>query len=98
MCVCVLFYCQCRKGCDELFLDQLFKFRPTRLVYVSCDPSTQVSKDDPLPSTFGIKRTVYHARVIIFHVGFRSLDKDPVLHCRKKNSVCLMAYPNGIYL
>lgn len=30
-----------RKGCDELFLDQLFKFRPTRLVYVSCDPSTQ---------------------------------------------------------
>ncbi|CAM9830070.1 unnamed protein product, partial [Sphacelaria rigidula] len=30
-----------RKGCDDQFLEQLFKFRPTRLVYVSCDPSTQ---------------------------------------------------------
>ncbi|CAN0237168.1 unnamed protein product [Ectocarpus sp. 6 AP-2014] len=30
-----------RKGCDQLFLGQLFKFRPTRLVYVSCDPATQ---------------------------------------------------------
>lgn len=30
-----------RKGCDDLFLGQLFKFRPNRLVYVSCDPSTQ---------------------------------------------------------
>jgi tRNA/tmRNA/rRNA uracil-C5-methylase (TrmA/RlmC/RlmD family) len=30
-----------RKGCDELFLNQLFTFRPKRLVYVSCDPSTQ---------------------------------------------------------
>lgn len=30
-----------RKGCDELFLNQLFAFRPKRLVYVSCDPATQ---------------------------------------------------------
>ncbi|CAM9535310.1 unnamed protein product [Choristocarpus tenellus] len=30
-----------RKGCDNLFLEQLFKFRPQRLVYVSCDPATQ---------------------------------------------------------
>ncbi|CAM9120525.1 unnamed protein product [Discosporangium mesarthrocarpum] len=30
-----------RKGCDNMFLEQLFKFRPTRLVYVSCDPATQ---------------------------------------------------------
>ncbi|CAN0367769.1 unnamed protein product, partial [Hapterophycus canaliculatus] len=29
-------------SCDELFLGQLFKFRPDRLVYVSCDPATQV--------------------------------------------------------
>ena len=30
-----------RKGCDEAFLDQLFDFAPRRVVYVSCDPSTQ---------------------------------------------------------
>ncbi len=30
-----------RKGCDELFLNQLFAFRPKKIVYVSCDPSTQ---------------------------------------------------------
>ena len=32
-----------RKGCDEEFLGQLFNFRPARIVYVSCDPATQVS-------------------------------------------------------
>ncbi|CAN0361967.1 unnamed protein product [Ectocarpus sp. 13 AM-2016] len=36
-----------RKGCDQLFLGQLFKFRPTRLVYVSCDPATQVKCRQP---------------------------------------------------
>jgi 23S rRNA (uracil1939-C5)-methyltransferase/tRNA (uracil-5-)-methyltransferase len=30
-----------RKGCDESFLSQLFAYGPSRLVYVSCDPSTQ---------------------------------------------------------
>lgn len=30
-----------RKGCDESFLQQLFAFRPKRLVYISCEPSTQ---------------------------------------------------------
>ncbi|MEO0794118.1 MAG: 23S rRNA (uracil(1939)-C(5))-methyltransferase RlmD [Verrucomicrobiota bacterium] len=30
-----------RAGCDELFLQQLLNFGPARLVYVSCDPSTQ---------------------------------------------------------
>lgn len=30
-----------RSGCDEAFLRQLLDFAPARLVYVSCDPSTQ---------------------------------------------------------
>lgn len=30
-----------RKGCDELFLRQLFEFSPRKVVYVSCDPGTQ---------------------------------------------------------
>jgi 23S rRNA (uracil1939-C5)-methyltransferase/tRNA (uracil-5-)-methyltransferase len=31
-----------RKGCDAEFLAQLFSFGPARVVYVSCDPATQV--------------------------------------------------------
>ena len=31
-----------RKGCDEAFLGQLFRFRPAAVVYVSCDPATQM--------------------------------------------------------
>jgi tRNA/tmRNA/rRNA uracil-C5-methylase (TrmA/RlmC/RlmD family) len=31
-----------RKGCDELFLRQLFAFGPRAVVYVSCDPATQM--------------------------------------------------------
>ncbi len=31
-----------RKGCDEVFLRQLFAFRPRTVVYVSCDPATQM--------------------------------------------------------
>jgi 23S rRNA (uracil1939-C5)-methyltransferase/tRNA (uracil-5-)-methyltransferase len=31
-----------RKGCDPAFLRQLFAFRPRAVVYVSCDPATQM--------------------------------------------------------
>ena len=31
-----------RKGCTPEFLDQLIAFGPSRVVYVSCDPATQV--------------------------------------------------------
>jgi 23S rRNA (uracil1939-C5)-methyltransferase/tRNA (uracil-5-)-methyltransferase len=31
-----------RKGCTPEFIDQLVKFGPCRVVYVSCDPATQV--------------------------------------------------------
>ena len=30
-----------RSGCDKLFLNQLIEFAPQRIVYVSCNPSTQ---------------------------------------------------------
>jgi tRNA/tmRNA/rRNA uracil-C5-methylase (TrmA/RlmC/RlmD family) len=31
-----------RKGCDESFLAQLFAYGPRTVVYVSCDPATQM--------------------------------------------------------
>ncbi|HVU18827.1 MAG TPA: class I SAM-dependent RNA methyltransferase [Candidatus Didemnitutus sp.] len=31
-----------RRGCDESFLQQLFNFGPRGVVYVSCDPATQM--------------------------------------------------------
>jgi 23S rRNA (uracil1939-C5)-methyltransferase/tRNA (uracil-5-)-methyltransferase len=31
-----------RRGCDESFLQQLFAFGPRAVVYVSCDPATQI--------------------------------------------------------
>ena len=31
-----------RKGCNEEFLDQLFAFAPSKVVYVSCNPATQM--------------------------------------------------------
>jgi 23S rRNA (uracil1939-C5)-methyltransferase/tRNA (uracil-5-)-methyltransferase len=31
-----------RKGCDENFLSQLFQYGPRAVVYVSCDPATQM--------------------------------------------------------
>jgi 23S rRNA (uracil1939-C5)-methyltransferase/tRNA (uracil-5-)-methyltransferase len=31
-----------RKGCDEVFLNQLFEYGPRSVVYVSCDPATQM--------------------------------------------------------
>ena len=31
-----------RKGADELFLSQLFAFGPAAVIYVSCDPATQM--------------------------------------------------------
>ena len=31
-----------RKGCDESFLTQLFNYSPRAVVYVSCDPATQM--------------------------------------------------------
>ena len=41
-----------RKGCSEEFLDQLNIFGPARVVYMSCDPSTQ-ARDAKLLASFG---------------------------------------------
>lgn len=30
-----------RKGCSDEFLEQLYEFKPKRIVYLSCDPATQ---------------------------------------------------------
>jgi tRNA/tmRNA/rRNA uracil-C5-methylase (TrmA/RlmC/RlmD family) len=30
-----------RKGCDDIFINQLVNFSPKKVVYVSCDPATQ---------------------------------------------------------
>jgi 23S rRNA (uracil1939-C5)-methyltransferase/tRNA (uracil-5-)-methyltransferase len=31
-----------RKGCNQEFLDQLFQFSPNKVVYISCNPATQM--------------------------------------------------------
>ena len=31
-----------RRGCDQKFIDQLVAFSPKKVVYVSCDPATQI--------------------------------------------------------
>ncbi len=31
-----------RKGCNQEFLNQLFKFSPNKVVYISCNPATQM--------------------------------------------------------
>ena len=46
-----------RKGCDEAFLQQLFVFAPRTVVYVSCDPATQM-RDLKLFLAAGYKLTV----------------------------------------
>lgn len=30
-----------RSGCDEKFLKRLLEYRPRRIIYISCEPSTQ---------------------------------------------------------
>jgi len=46
-----------RKGCDESFLNQLFNYGPKTVVYVSCDPATQMRDLKPfLASGYVVKR------------------------------------------
>lgn len=46
-----------RKGCDENFLNQLFSFRPARVIYISCNPATQIRDlDSMLKSGYSISQ------------------------------------------
>ena len=67
-----------RKGCDSVFLDQLFAFGPKKVVYISCDPATQardtkeiidagyvirsVQPFDLFPQTRHIENVIYFTR------------------------------------
>jgi 23S rRNA (uracil1939-C5)-methyltransferase/tRNA (uracil-5-)-methyltransferase len=42
-----------RKGCSEEFLKQLYQFSPERVVYMSCDPSTQARDAEGIVGTGG---------------------------------------------
>ena len=69
-----------RKGCDDVFLQQLFAFMPKALVYISCDPATQardakeivaagyrvtnVTPFDLFPQTRHIENVMTFARVL----------------------------------
>jgi 23S rRNA (uracil1939-C5)-methyltransferase/tRNA (uracil-5-)-methyltransferase len=39
-----------RKGCSPEFMEQLYKFEPQRIIYMSCDPSTQARDANGLVS------------------------------------------------
>lgn len=67
-----------RKGCDSVFLNQLFEFGPRKVVYISCDPATQardtkeiiaagytirsVQPFDLFPQTRHIENVIYFTR------------------------------------
>ncbi|MDR2664109.1 MAG: SAM-dependent methyltransferase [Puniceicoccales bacterium] len=45
-----------RTGCGRAFADQLLRFQPRRVVYVSCGPEAQVRDLRPLLGTYAIRR------------------------------------------
>jgi 23S rRNA (uracil1939-C5)-methyltransferase/tRNA (uracil-5-)-methyltransferase len=45
-----------RKGCDPLFLQQLIRFGPQKIVYVSCAPDTQARDVKFLLHTYAVRR------------------------------------------
>ena len=44
-----------RKGCDETFLQTLLKLNPKRIVYISCNPSTQQRDAQILDSQYELQ-------------------------------------------
>ncbi|MDF2700756.1 MAG: rlmCD, partial [Haloplasmataceae bacterium] len=44
-----------RKGCDQKFLDSLVKLKPEKVVYISCDPSTQARDLNFLVKYYNVK-------------------------------------------
>ena len=69
-----------RKGCDKAFLDQVAGFRPTSIVYVSCDPATQARDVKELIS-YGY--TIANVQPVDLFPQTRHIENVVTLHLNK---------------
>jgi 23S rRNA (uracil1939-C5)-methyltransferase/tRNA (uracil-5-)-methyltransferase len=66
-----------RKGCDDLFLGQLFAFRPKKVVYISCDAATQARDTRAILAAGYVFCSFYFSSLLFFpFLSFPFLDCD----------------------